>query len=641
MALNKLPEEQDQAYNDLIERIRNQNADYADLAMKALLWIVNAKRPLKMEELLYALAIEPGDTSLDTDGVSESSLVLSVCAGIVTFEPESRIVGLVHYTAQEYLARRGPDVFPDAQREMTLICLTALSFQAARDHYYEVETYDGNAHLQLSRYAVSYWADHMRDSPDDPMCQELALDFVCSQGKLAMETVRFQGVGILILLELQHLAYAASGLCVLAALGLNSAMASLINEDLRLHPSNTISMHCALLCAVFHGRTRTAALLIEQGASVNYRSADTETALHYAAGKNHEAITKLLLEHGATVDAVANIRTYYAQHLYPSQSHREWTALHFAASLGHSNIVQLLLQRGAQLGRGDSCGHTALHLAVAANACDVVKVLLKEYLNPLQVPDSPITPIIHTAASANGTAQGSRTVSINAKNNMKQTALHLAAFFRSEKVVPLLIEAGADLDARDGFDNTPLLVATHGRDTKKVIVEALLEAGADVNAAGQINGDTRNTALHLAIEPTKFELLQLLLSNGAIADSRNNTRGFTPMHLATWLGSGIETYKLLLDSGVDVNAQDLHGNTVLHLLVVADDIFVIKYFLENGAKAGIKNREDKTAGDLAIQWRAINPCVLSSVASLLKFVEKNPGVTVSTASLVSLDLWPR
>ena len=630
MALNKLPEEQDQAYNDLIERIRNQNADYADLAMKTLLWIVNAKRPLKMEEVIYALATEPGDTSLDTDGVSDSSLVLSVCAGIVTFEPESRIVGLVHYTAQEYLARRGPDIFPDAQREITLICLTALSFQAARNHYYEEETNQGNVHLQLSRYAVPYWADHMRDSPDDLTCQELALDFVCSQAKLAMETVRLQGAGILILLELQRSSYSASGLCVLAALGLNSAMTSLLNEDLRLRPNNSISIHCALLFAVFHGRTRTAALLIEQGANVNYRSADTETALHYAASKNHEAITKLLLAHDATVDVVANIRPYYAQHLHPCQSHRKWTALHLAASLGHSALVQLLLQRGAQIDRADSCGHTALHLAVAANARDVVRLLLKAYSNPLQVLEGPTSPITHVAASSKDTAQRSRAVFINARNDMKQTALHLAAFFRSERVVPLLIEAGADLDVRDSLDNTPLLVAIHGRDVKKAIVEALLEAGADVNAAGHINGDTRNTAVHLAIEPTKFELLQLLLANSAIADSRNSTPGSTPMHLATWLGSGVETYKLLLNAGVDVNAQDRYGNTVLHLLVVANDISVIGFFLENGAKAGVQNQEGKTAGDVAIQWKSTNPCVLLSVGSLLKIAEQNPDVAVST-----------
>ena len=607
--------------------------------MKALLWIVNAKRPLKMEELIYALAVEPSDTSLDTDGVSDSSLVLSVCAGIVMFEPESRIVGLVHYTAQEYLARRGQDIFPDAQQEMALICLTALSFQAARNYYYEEETHQQNVHLQLSRYAVPYWADHMRDSLDESACQELALDFVCFQGK-AMETVRLQGAGILNLLELQRSSYATSGLCVLAALGLNSAMTRLLNEDPRLRPSNSISMHCALLFAVFHGRTRTAALLIEQGANVDYRSGDTETALHYAASKNDEATMKLLLDHDATVDAVANVRPYHAQHLHPCQSHREWTVLHFAASLGHSGIVQLLLRRGAQIGRADSCGHTALHLAVAANAFDVVRFLLKLYPNPLQMVDGPTSPITHADASANGTAQISRAVSINARNDMKQTALHLAAFFRSERVVPLLIVAGADLDARDSFDNTPLLVATHGRDVKKAIVEALLEAGADVNAAGQINGDTRNTALHLAIEPSKSELLQLLLMNGAIANSRNNT-GSTPMHLAAWLGSGIGTNKLLLYAGVDVNAQDFHGNTALHLLVVADDTPVIRYFLENGAKAGVKNQQGKTAGDVAKQWRATNPCVSSSVVSLLKNAENDSDVAVSTVSPSSLVLRPR
>ncbi|KAL8794135.1 MAG: hypothetical protein Q9195_003320 [Heterodermia aff. obscurata] len=605
--------------------------------MKALLWIVNAKRPLKMEELVYALAIEPGDTSLDTDGVSDSSLVLSVCAGIVMFEPESRIVGLVHYTAQEYLARRGPDIFPDAQHEMTLICLTALSFQVARNHYYEEETNQENLHLQLSRYAVPYWADHMRDSPVESMCQELALEFVCSQGRLAMETVRLQGAGILSLLELQRLSYAASGICVLAALGLNSAMTSLLNEDPRLRPSNSISMHCALLFAVFHGRTRTVALLIEQGASVNYRSADTETALHYAASKNDEATMKLLLDHDATVDIVANIRPYHAQHLRPGQSHQGWTALHFAASLGHSGIVRLLLQRGAQIGRADSCGHNALHLAVAANAYDVVKLLLKAYPNPLQMVDGPTSSISHHVASANGTTQRSRAVSINARNDMKQTALHLAAFFRAERVVPLLIEAGADLETRDSLDNTPLLIATHGRKVKKAIVEALLEAGADVNAAGQINGDKRNTALHLAIEPSKFELLELLLKHRAIADSRNNT-GSTPMHLATWLGNGIQTYKLLLYADVDVNAQDLHGNTVLHLLVVADDIFGIRYFLENGAKAGIKNHEGRTAGDVAVQWRATNPRITSSVVDLLKNAEKDCDVAFSSVSPSSLVL---
>ena len=194
-AINTLPDGQEQTYDELLERIQNQHRDHATLAMSALSWIVNAKRPLFMEELLYALAVEPGDTTLDLDGISDAELLISVCAGIVSLEPESRVVGLVHYTAQEYLTRKGSNLFPGAQKQMSIICLTALSFSKARKHYYQVVS-EVKYPLQLSRYAVPYWPDHMRESQDDSACEELALEFVRSQGDLALETVRLQDAGV-------------------------------------------------------------------------------------------------------------------------------------------------------------------------------------------------------------------------------------------------------------------------------------------------------------------------------------------------------------------------------------------------------------------------------------------------------------
>lgn len=305
-----------------MKRIQNQNSEYVELANKILLWIVNAKRPLKIDELVYALAIEPGDVSFDADGAADPDLLISICAGIVTLELESRIVGLVHYTAQEYLTRKGAMMFPDAQREISQICLTALSFTSARKDYYHQTNDHSEEHTQLSRYAVPYWADHMRESPDDAACEELALEFVCSQGDLAMETVRLQGAGILVLLELQDAEYSDAGLCALAALGLNHGLTSLLDEDLRLYASNSKALSFALLFAAFYGRATTVALLINQRADVNYGDRSTETALHYAIYHGHEAIAALLLDHAAEPDAVADIRPYYAQHLHPSQPHR-------------------------------------------------------------------------------------------------------------------------------------------------------------------------------------------------------------------------------------------------------------------------------------------------------------------------------
>tara|TARA_B100000767_G_scaffold128662_1_gene122430 strand:- start:1504 stop:1893 length:390 start_codon:yes stop_codon:yes gene_type:complete len=59
------------------------------------------------------------------------------------------------------------------------------------------------------------------------------------------------------------------------------------------------------------------------------------------------------------------------------------------------------------------------------------------------------------------------------------TALHLAALYGQPKVMRLLVEAGADVDAYDARGNTPLLIATEQRRTD--VVMELIKLGADVN----------------------------------------------------------------------------------------------------------------------------------------------------------------
>ena len=329
---------------------------------------------------------------------------------------------------------------------------------------------------------------------------------------------------------------------------------------------------------------------------------------------------KLSTDHKAHIDAVADVRPLFTQHLHPGQSHSGYSALHLAASLGCQEIVSLLLQRGASATLPDCDGNTALHIAVAADAFDVVKVLLDTDNQWNSVAnggyDRTILRTNHVAQQSN------QTRFVDMVNKMNQTALHVAAFFNSHQVVPLLIEAGAGIDVGDHIDNTPLLVATWRRDAKISIVRALLKAGCNVNYAGNINGESQNTALHLAIAPAKYEILQLLLQHGADPNLRNGS-GSTPMHLATWLGSGRRVYEALLRAGAEVNAQDLRGNTVLHLAVIADDSSIIQSLLDDGAKADTRNGEGKTALDVAVQWKTLYPCGLepddpNSVVSVLR-----------------------
>ncbi len=64
----------------------------------------------------------------------------------------------------------------------------------------------------------------------------------------------------------------------------------------------------------------------------------------------------------------------------------------------------------------------------------------------------------------------------------KLNALHLAACGGREKVIPVLVELGLDINSRDstqGFGNTPLLHAIAAGDL--ATVKAIVDAGADIN----------------------------------------------------------------------------------------------------------------------------------------------------------------
>lgn len=70
--------------------------------MSALAWISNALRPLKLDELKEALAVRPEDHELDEEAIPEEALIVSVSAGLITIDPESETIRLVHFTVEEY-----------------------------------------------------------------------------------------------------------------------------------------------------------------------------------------------------------------------------------------------------------------------------------------------------------------------------------------------------------------------------------------------------------------------------------------------------------------------------------------------------------------------------------------------------------
>jgi hypothetical protein len=111
-----------------------------------------------------------------------------------------------------------------------------------------------------------------------------------------------------------------------------------------------------------------------------------------------------------------------------------------------------------------------------------------------------------------------------------QTLLHCAAGAGCLPVLDLLLRCGAAADIRDSGGHTPLYSVANecGIWTGPEVVQALVRAGADVNACG---GVTRATALHMAARRGHVAIARALLDCGAAIGARDY-KGVTPLERA-------------------------------------------------------------------------------------------------------------
>ncbi len=66
---------------------------------------------------------------MDEDNIPDIEDIISVYAGLVTVDEESNVVGLVHYTTQEYFESIRKVWIPNAPANLGLACITYLSFE--------------------------------------------------------------------------------------------------------------------------------------------------------------------------------------------------------------------------------------------------------------------------------------------------------------------------------------------------------------------------------------------------------------------------------------------------------------------------------------------------------------------------------
>jgi ankyrin repeat protein len=266
--------------------------------------------------------------------------------------------------------------------------------------------------------------------------------------------------------------------------------------------------------------------LLDEKANANVADDHDITPLMYAAEIGSLEAMRLLLDHGADVNA---------QNGFGS------TALMWSVS--DAAKVRLLLDHGAEVNITARTGRTALIIAAFTNpSAEVVRLLL---------------------------AKGAK---VDVMDKRHVTPLNGATFGNDTATVRLLLEAGADMDTPDTFIGlTPLMNAAGNRNVEAT--KLLLAKGAKVNAVSKTEGLPKIqtgtvefggwTPLLMASAFGPPEAVKTLLDAGARIDAQDY-RGFTALMLA----AGTDRYdprivNLLMAHGADLRPTNHEGETAL------------------------------------------------------------------------------
>jgi ankyrin repeat protein len=361
----------------------------------------------------------------------------------------------------------------------------------------------------------------------------------------------------------------------------------------------------ALVWAVSRNDLETTDLLLRAGADVKAANEFGATALYAAAAHRDPAMTVKLLAAGADANAplmsgetplieaarrgsLDTVNTLLSAKANPNAKEANYghTALMAAVSQRHSAVVEELLRRGAEVDLGAKSGFTPLMFAAQQGDANIARILINAGANPnFAQPQFGVTPLL------------------------------IASAMVKTDVVALLLDKGADPNAANSRGYNPLLwvvrdsdygIDEKGKDDIVKIVRLLLAHGANPNFQLKQPGSPSRTVTEISLqgatplvfaaEVNHLEVVKALLAAGA-DPSIATEQGTTALMLSAGAGTDIqrmrspeeratavETAKLLVEHGVDVNAVGQYGWTALHSATYQGLSDVIEFLVSKGAK---------------------------------------------------------
>ena len=182
-------------------------------------------------------------------------------------------------------------------------------------------------------------------------------------------------------------------------------------------------------------------------------------------------------------------------------------------------------------------------------------------------------------------------VDVNAKNEKGVPVLMLNppgehSYGKAYDIFKLLVEHGADVNAKDSDGRTPLMaVAFLGH---PIIVKILIDHGADVN----IESLSGETAILSAARNERYRAVKVLMKNGAqIPDSGDARIGFNE---AICFGF-TDKLQELLEQGFNVNKKNRKGDTPIIIAAKMKYTDMIEMLIKHGADVNAKTNSGWTA----------------------------------------------
>ena len=318
--------------------------------------------------------------------------------------------------------------------------------------------------------------------------------------------------------------------------------------------------------------------LLSKSTRVDLANVDGDTVLHEYAGADDVSCQQMLaaIDGGAVVDWRNNVGE---------------TATFRACAAGSRTKVCALIEAGASTTLLHSRGRSVLHVALANKHAELARYLITQTDVDIDMGDNAGTTSLHMAV-ANGDLETtalllSSGAAVSTRDVSGRSAVTMAAALHNADILRLLLENGAVLDAASGLDAYPLLMFAQTGDA--VMVGVLMGQGIRLD---EVDTD-RRSALHLAIRGKHWDVVKLLLDNGASSETRDN-QGNTPLQDSCETCPDVDVILRLIAGGAPVNRDNLRGRTPLHAAVLQNSADAVEVLVDNGSDVSAQDKDGFT-----------------------------------------------